>query len=320
MFSGVLRPIFDNARQHTVLSAADNEWLSTTCLKAFQYLVTIFTTFFDRLSFLLPEYLELLCSCVMVDGNETLAQYGSTCFLTLILDNKTRWTPENYTTICRALLHMFKASCVVLLRPAPLSTVFQESPSAIPISAEDRELLKRLERNSFESEAAPAEVRALKVSVLSMLIRVVSSVTDGVFEYLAPGDVTILLDALSYAYGSVRHSSIANEKLRIRTELDSVTRILELLNRTQPTDLERVTAVSCDLLNELTQLTEDGLRRQALVPVAQSILRDLLVWDKARVAKFGAKVFPILVALVPDHDANLRVDVAATITSFWTKK
>ncbi len=66
LFSGVLRPIFDNARQHGVLSAADNEWLSSTCLPAFQYLVKLFRHFFTRVSFLLPEYLSLLAGCIMV--------------------------------------------------------------------------------------------------------------------------------------------------------------------------------------------------------------------------------------------------------------
>ncbi len=108
VFSGVLRPIFDNAKQHTVLSAADNEWLSSTCLKAFQYLVSIYRSFFSRIAFLLPEYLELLCSCVMVDNNEMLAEYGSSCFLSLVLDNKASWSAAQLTTICRALLHMLK--------------------------------------------------------------------------------------------------------------------------------------------------------------------------------------------------------------------
>jgi hypothetical protein len=318
VFSGVLRPIFDNARQHTVLSAADNEWLSSTCLKAFQYLVTLFKTFFARLSFLLPDYLELLCGCVLVDGNETLAQYGSTCLLTLVLENKESWKPKELTSICRAVLHLFKASCAVLIRPQPIESVFTEAPHG-DLSPEDRELLKRLERETASKDAAPAEVRALKVAVLIMLIRVVSNLADGVFELLAPGDVTLLLDALSYAYASVRRTSIANEKLRIRAELDGVERILELLNKQRPTDVVRVARVMCDLLQELCGLP-DGLRRQALVPTAQTLLQELGHWDKQRVAQFGAQVFPILVALILDHDAAVRKDVSVAVQHFWETK
>lgn len=163
VFSGVLRPIFDNAKQHTVLSAADNEWLSSTCLKAFQYLVSVYRTFFDRISFLLPDYLELLCSCVMVNNNETLAEYGSSCFLSLVLDNKTSWSPAQLTTICRALLHMLKTASGVLLRPLPLSSAFDESGVVSSVSAEDKDMLKRLERGSVSEEAAPERVRELKV-------------------------------------------------------------------------------------------------------------------------------------------------------------
>ncbi len=319
VFSGVLRPIFDNARQHTVLSAADNEWLSSTCLKAFQYLVTLFKTFFGRLSFLLPDYLELLCGCILVDGNETLAQYGSTCLLTLVLENKDTWKAADLTSICRAILHLFKASCAVLIQPQRLESVFTESKQTGAVSADDRELLKRLEREGANGEEAPAEVRALKVSVLIMLTRVVSNLVDGIFERLAGEDVTLLLDALSYAYASVRRCSIANEKLRIRAELDSVSRILELLNKQQPPDLSRVARVMCDLLQELKGLP-DGLRRQALAPTAQTLLQDLAKWDKARVARFGQEVFPILTALILDHDVAVRTDVSAAISHFWQLK
>jgi hypothetical protein len=196
--------------------------------------------------------------------------------------------------------------------------VFTESKQTA-VSGEDRELLKRLEREGANGEEAPAEVRALKVSVLIMLTRVVSNLADGIFERLATSDVTLLLDALSYAYASVRRCSIANEKLRIRAELDSVSRILELLNKQQPPDLVRVARVMCDLLQELKGLP-DGLRRQALVPTAQTLLQDLAKWDKARVARFGQEVFPILTALILDHDVAVRTDVSAAVSHFWHLK
>ena len=268
VFAGVLGPIFDNARQHTAVSAADNEWLSTTALKAFQYLVSVFHLFFSRISFLLPEYLELLSGCV--DGNETLAQYGSTCFLTLVLDNKDLWSPQQYTSISRALLHMFKASCTVLLRPVPLDSVFTEA--AVQASTEDQELLRRLEREAAIAEPAPANVRTLKVSVLLMLVRVVSSLADGVLSHLSPTDMTILLDALSFSYICVRQSKLSDEKLRIRAELDSVEKMLELMGKAEPRDTTRITAVTCDLLNELNG-THDAIGTDSLgadAPISSS--------------------------------------------------
>jgi brefeldin A-inhibited guanine nucleotide-exchange protein len=320
IFSGVLRPIFDNARQHTVLSAADNEWLSTTCLKAFQYLVSIFNTFFQRISFLLPEYLELLCGCVLVDGNETLAQYGSTCFLTLVLDNRAHWAADDYTSISRALLHMFRACCSVIVRPVDLNTLFQgKAPEP---SARDLELLKRLERESAGVEPAAEEVRELKISVLTMLVRVVSSIVDGV-ETLSTTDLSVLLDALSFSYVCVRSAKVSNEKLKIGAEFDSVHRILEILGKTQPSDDDRINHVTCDLLNELVgmkDVEDTNLRRQALVPLVLDLLDNITGWADARLRKYLPELFPVLSTLIADHDAGVREKLSVTILRCYQAK
>ena len=83
------------------------------------------------------------------------------------------------------------------------------------MSAEDKDLLKRLERGSVSEEAAPERVRELKVAnrkevtrfflllthffpekvaVLTILVGVVSNMADGVLDLLAAADLKLLLD------------------------------------------------------------------------------------------------------------------------------
>jgi hypothetical protein len=320
VFSGVLRPIFDNARQHTVLSSADTEWLSSTCLKAFQYLVSIYRAFFDRIGFLLPDYLELLCGCVMVDNNETLAEYGSSCFLSLVLDNKASWSAAQLTTICRALLHMLKTGSSVLLRPLPLSAAFDEAGAISSVSLEDRDMLKRLERGSVSEEAAPENVRELKVSVLTILVGVVSNLADGVFDLLSASDLKLLLDGLSYVHGAARKCALSNEKLRVKLEMVAVSRILELLAKQKPADLSRIAKVQMGVLKELSQLSNEGLRRASLLPLAKAVLFELSKWTKDNLNQHGDEMFEVLASLVQDNDLSIRGAASAVMLHFWKTK
>ncbi len=236
-------------------------------------------------------------------------------------------------------LHLSQTASSVLLRPLPLSAAFDEAGAISSVSTEDRELLKRLERGSVSEEAAPDRVRELKVSVLTMLVGVVSNLADGVFELLSAGDLKLLLDGLSFAHGAARKCGIANEKLRVKLEMEAVSRILELLAKQRPADMSRIASVQMGVLKELGHLPTEGLRRSSLIPLAkvfekkkkkkrkksylpflQSVLKELGKWDREQLKKHGDDMFEALATLVQDHDASVRVSTSSVMLHFWKTK
>lgn len=293
IFSGVLRPIFDNARMQGVLTAAENEWLSSTCLPAFQYLVKLFHHFFVRVCFLLPDYLALLVSCIMVEANETLSQYGASSLLSLIMDNQQLWTTEQWHVIARALLHIFKTSSVALVPPEAVESLIQELSASEP----DNELTKvscsrvlfcvalfahinpqRLERaapvspapstadlkvfvfvSSLISPSQSASMQRSRLGVLLVLIRVVGNIVSEAYPRLAPADTLILLDCLRYSYVLSRHGATLSDKpaksdkLYVRCEVESLARTFELLSKGAGGDGE-LEKVTLDLLVEMGDL------------------------------------------------------------------
>eukprot|EP01114_Cavostelium_apophysatum_P013913 TRINITY_DN3475_c0_g1_i1.p1 TRINITY_DN3475_c0_g1~~TRINITY_DN3475_c0_g1_i1.p1 ORF type:complete len:1736 (+),score=542.67 TRINITY_DN3475_c0_g1_i1:271-5478(+) len=102
-FRGILLPIFDSARHASMdLLQEDNEWLTTTCLPAFNYMIELFSNYFDEVSFLLNELLNLLGSCILQD-NESLARIGATCFLQLVITNGPKFTESMWASLCNKL-------------------------------------------------------------------------------------------------------------------------------------------------------------------------------------------------------------------------
>jgi Sec7-like guanine-nucleotide exchange factor len=69
--TGVLAPVFDNVcyiADHEPPSQEDSEWLASTCSAALSQLVNLFSHFFSKINFLLPEYLVLLTRCILQDN------------------------------------------------------------------------------------------------------------------------------------------------------------------------------------------------------------------------------------------------------------
>jgi len=108
IFKGVLLPIFDNVNNagESHLLKEDNEWLNT-CMSSIRSLVELFTYFFNDIAFMLDDFLVLFTRCVLQES-ESIARIGSTCFMEMIVSNCTRWTPDQWITICSAFAYMVK--------------------------------------------------------------------------------------------------------------------------------------------------------------------------------------------------------------------
>lgn len=112
---------------------------------------------------------------------------------------------------------------------------------------------------------------------MTILVGVVSNLADGVLDLLSADDLKLLLDGpiffcslfthafsqssffvagLSFAYGAARKCALANEKMRVRLEIESVSRVLELLAKQRPADGVRIAAVQMGVLAELSLLQQ----------------------------------------------------------------
>lgn len=81
-------------------------WLSTTLIQALRNMISLFTHYFDSLSRLLEEYLELIISCICQE-NDTIARIGRSCFFTLLIDNASKFNDEQWGHITKAFENLF---------------------------------------------------------------------------------------------------------------------------------------------------------------------------------------------------------------------
>lgn len=81
-------------------------WLSTTLIQALRNMITLFTHYFDSLSRLLKEYLELIISCICQE-NDTIARIGRSCFFTLLIENANKFNDEQWGYITNAFENLF---------------------------------------------------------------------------------------------------------------------------------------------------------------------------------------------------------------------
>ncbi|KAG2735275.1 hypothetical protein G9P44_001489 [Scheffersomyces stipitis] len=107
----LLFPIFSVLSNHWEVSLEDSNdklsvWLSTTLIQALKSMMSLFTHYFDPLSRMLDEYLNLIISCICQE-NDTIARIGRECMSTLLKENATRFTDEHWIHISGAFTNLF---------------------------------------------------------------------------------------------------------------------------------------------------------------------------------------------------------------------
>ena len=120
IFQGVLFPIFDDVRHGdnsdfggsgaTAAGMSKHafgpSWLQTTCLAALNTLVELFSRFFHIVSFLLPELLQLVNSCIQ-GGSLHLAEIGVKAWVTLLGSAGHKFGDREWAVFLRALASAF---------------------------------------------------------------------------------------------------------------------------------------------------------------------------------------------------------------------
>lgn len=82
-------------------------WVSTTLIQALNSLVTLFTHYFDALTPMLGEFLQLLTNCVC-QANDTIARTGKSCFQDFLVLNASRFDDAQWKLVIDAFTNLFK--------------------------------------------------------------------------------------------------------------------------------------------------------------------------------------------------------------------
>lgn len=81
-------------------------WLSTTLIQALRNMIGLFTHYFESLRNRLPDFLELLISCVCQE-NDTLARIGRSCLHSLLIDNAEKFSQDEWLSIVKCFKDLF---------------------------------------------------------------------------------------------------------------------------------------------------------------------------------------------------------------------
>jgi brefeldin A-inhibited guanine nucleotide-exchange protein len=107
----VIFPIFNDVNKDTKREYETqedmNEWMSTTLIQALRNFVDLFTYFFDAVSFLLEQILELLATCIKQD-TETLSRIGASCLQQLMESNYNKLDDDMWDLIANTFTKLFK--------------------------------------------------------------------------------------------------------------------------------------------------------------------------------------------------------------------
>lgn len=170
-------------------------WLSTTLVEALRNLVQLYTTFFDRLQYMLKGYLDLLSSCICQE-NDTLARIGSACLQQLVIENAGNFQPSQWQEVVNTFQYLFKTTTADQLfqqvqespegqsSPEIKSSVFDEAGASALNDATSMTDTVTATSGSFSSHSVPAgkkkEFKALIVKCVLQLLLI-----EAVSELLA---------------------------------------------------------------------------------------------------------------------------------------
>ena len=108
-FRGVLRPLFDEIHFtfHTKSQKSELIYIKTSCENAFNYLIKLFSSFFDSLCGLFHEIIEIIMNCIQ-NTHEALAKISITSFGAVIMRNAAKLKKEHWEIILDTFEKIFK--------------------------------------------------------------------------------------------------------------------------------------------------------------------------------------------------------------------
>lgn len=112
-------------------------WVSTTLIQALNSMVSLFTQFFEQLSRLLPEFMDLLVSCICQD-NDTIARTGKTCFEEFLIKNCANFDDKQWDLAIGTFERLFDLTTAKeLFALDPLLTAENSDVESLDIDEDD---------------------------------------------------------------------------------------------------------------------------------------------------------------------------------------
>eukprot|EP01117_Protostelium_nocturnum_P012512 TRINITY_DN4612_c0_g1_i4.p1 TRINITY_DN4612_c0_g1~~TRINITY_DN4612_c0_g1_i4.p1 ORF type:complete len:1640 (+),score=303.31 TRINITY_DN4612_c0_g1_i4:223-5142(+) len=321
MFRGVLLPIFDNVRYagSSDLLKGDNEWLTTTCLLALNSLIDLFCSFFNEISFLLGEFLNLLASCILQE-NESLATIGATCFLQLVMTNGSRFDDAMWTLVCSRLAHILENNSPTELLVVSNDTNSSGTKTRLPTEDNERQIEAEVENEMKQSKTnSTTSTKALrsKCTVQLGLIEALNEIAFAHYSSLTTDHLSSLLDSLEKCYAFCREVN-HNPTLRSKIERSG---LVDLLLR------KETTAVSC-YLRVLFRMfaetikdseTRNQIAESRLLLKCQEVILDYIdrfgdsnpnkAEQKKIITAYNHIIVQILKGILELHDAQVRMNM-----------
>ena len=106
-FRGVLRPLFDEIHFTFHMRSRELDHIKKSCENAFNYLIKLFSSFFDNLCGLFNEIIEIILNCIQ-NTHEALAKISITSFGAVIMRNASKLKKEHWELILDTFEKIFK--------------------------------------------------------------------------------------------------------------------------------------------------------------------------------------------------------------------
>jgi hypothetical protein len=120
----------------------ENSWLQTTCFSALSTLVELFDHFYSSVSFMLPDLLSLIHSCISQESSEDLAKIGIKCLIMLITKSGAKLSVSAWWTALESIAEIVQRTMPLELMTPKLRGILGlpdlEPQAHVPHTAEDK--------------------------------------------------------------------------------------------------------------------------------------------------------------------------------------
>jgi len=295
IFRGVLLPIFNNVRSNEQgrKLQEDNEWLTSTCLHALTRLVTLFSNFFDRVSFFYRDFMILFVGCILQE-NQHLAFIGIDCLVQLISKNSTKWTSPMWNVIWTVFKYLIQANhCEELLtwgNQVPTETL--RSNELYEDDSQENSLVRNELHSSQESSldallrelkrATSPKLRLYDVNVILGKLNVQIQLLTAIYD-IASANLDILdLEHLALVFDCLESAHAfaysANNTLQI-WKTTGKSGIMKLMVKQESFSVHAYLGI---LFNLYASSSEDraGFVEERLLEILKNIMQDFLAVDE----------------------------------------
>lgn len=328
-------------------------WVSTTLIQALNSMVSLFTQYFDDLTPMLKDFLDLLINCICQE-NDTIARTGKSCLQDFLIKNAGRLSEQQWDLIADAFESLFDlttANELFTLDPAkkqgaeddgidvPLDlndSSRQSHEVASPVKDEAEERLQRSKDKS--SIVIKCVLQLLMIETLLEL-----SVEEAFYDSISHHHLMKLAHLLESSYNFAR---TFNDDYDLRLRLWNagvIERLPNLLKQesmssavflnimfrlycdnnkvsgeVKETILKSVVPLSNDIVDRFGQLDESNQQKSISTwkPVAIEILRGYVELDDADFSKHSPSMYKLLLKL---FDRGMSQELRKAIQMFFSR-